>query len=315
MIKYLKLLEFFKEFLNGRDEWPSPVLVGLYVSDNYMSLAVAGDSYLKAHYYGLYPIGSLDDLVEQLQSLQSVDHKLRRIIVSSNNSVELDLDGKGIIGSNNNSVRADLSGITFPIRHPRPQCRRPGNFEVPSAVRMLQMINTYLKPLEFFKELLKEHDESPYPVLLCLYVSDNHVSLAESDEYYLAAHSRGLYPRGNLDDLVEELQSLQKLAGPNLRGIIVASNNSVRIDQSGITFPSRPPWCPKLCGLKESSAVRMLQRADLSGITFPIRHRLPQDPQLGNIEVSSVVHMLKVGLDFLNTLVDRKNVEGKKDSE
>ncbi|KAK0603566.1 hypothetical protein LWI29_006302 [Acer saccharum] len=158
MIKYLKPLEFFKEFLNGRDEWPSPVLVGLYVSDNYVSLAVASDSYLIAHHCGLYPVGNLDDLVEQLQSLKkSVGHKLRRIIVSSNNSVAppvnipvnvhilIDkLSKKGNFESlkytylkdNLKSWRADLSGITFPIRHPRPQCRRPGNFEVPSAVRI-----------------------------------------------------------------------------------------------------------------------------------------------------------------------------------
>ncbi|KAK1586681.1 hypothetical protein Q3G72_005044 [Acer saccharum] len=160
MIKYLKPLEFFKEFLNGRDEWPSPVLVGLYVSDNYVSLAVASDSYLIAHHCGLYPVGNLDDLVEQLQSLKkSVDHKLRRIIVSSNNSVgNFESLKYTYLKDNLKSWRADLSGITFPRRHHRPQCYRMGNFEGTSALRMLQVGLDFLNTLVDRKNFYGKED-------------------------------------------------------------------------------------------------------------------------------------------------------------
>ena len=63
-------------------------------------------------------------------------------------------------------------------------------------------MNKYLKPFEFFKELLlKGHEESPYPVFVGLYISDNHVSLARGDFSYLRARYRG-YAYTSVYDLV-----------------------------------------------------------------------------------------------------------------
>ncbi|KAK0597551.1 hypothetical protein LWI29_026457 [Acer saccharum] len=227
----------------------------------------------------------------------------------------------------NNSASPDINPLIrpvvlisqFPNRSPESGTFFSQILNRPKSNRAEHKMIEYLNPLQLFRQSMKRTYYMPSAVFIGVCFTDEFASVAISNSCYFNTRIYGIYPRDDvqslLDELVDEIQILKNDYEYDVEGIIVANNSSLAppVDihnlmediRKKLNFESLKytcwkdnitPWRPGF----------MFNRSGicLYGIKFPGECYSMTTPKelLERVEEFSALHMLQAFLNVFNTL-------------